>query len=94
VKVGSGINGYSLSQNYPNPFNPATTIDYSIPKDGNVILSVYNSIGQQVAVLVNKNINAGEYQAVFDGSKFGSGIYYYRLESGNKVIVKKMILLK
>ncbi len=85
---------FSLSQNYPNPFNPTTTINYSIQKDGNVSLKVYNTLGQQVAELINGNMKAGQHQVTFDASKFVSGIYYYRLEAGNNVSVKKMILLK
>ncbi len=85
---------FSLSQNYPNPFNPTTTIDYSIQKDGNVSLKVFNTLGQQVAELINGNMKAGQHQVTFDASRFASGIYYYRLESNNKVLIKKMILLK
>ncbi len=85
---------FSLSQNYPNPFNPTTTIDYSIPKDGNVSLTVYNILGQQVVSLVNGNMKSGQHQVTFDASRFASGVYYYRLESNNHVMVKKMMLMK
>jgi len=85
---------FSLSQNYPNPFNPTTTIDYSIQKDGNVSLRVYNTLGQQVASLVNGTMQAGNHKITFDASRLSSGIYYYRLESNNSVLIKKMILLK
>ncbi len=85
---------FTLSQNYPNPFNPTTTIDYSITKDGNVSLKVYNTLGQQIASLVNGNLKAGEYHLTFDASELASGIYYYRLDSDSKMLVKKMILLK
>jgi Secretion system C-terminal sorting domain len=85
---------FSLSQNYPNPFNPSTKIKYSIPKDGNVSLCVYNILGQQVVDLVNENMKAGRYEVTFDASKFASGVYYYRLQSDNRVMVKKMIVLK
>ena len=85
---------FSLRQNYPNPFNPSTTIEYSIPKDGFVNLTVYNVLGQQVAELANKNLKAGNYHITFSASKFASGVYYYRLKSGDKVTVKKMIILK
>jgi len=85
---------FSLQQNYPNPFNPTTTIEYSVPKDGFVNLTVYNILGQQVADLINKNMNAGKHQIVFNASKLASGVYYYRLESNSKVLIKKMLLLK
>jgi uncharacterized delta-60 repeat protein len=85
---------FTLGQNYPNPFNPTTQIEYSIPKDGIVNLTVYNTLGQQVASLVNGNMNAGKYQVTFDASRFTSGVYYYRLVSGSNVMVKKMMILK
>ncbi len=85
---------FSLSQNYPNPFNPATQIEYRIPVDGNVTLRVYNALGQQVAELVNGNSKEGRHQVTFDGNKLSSGVYYYRLESGSNLEIKKMLLLK
>lgn len=85
---------FELSQNYPNPFNPSTTINYSLAKDGIVSLAVYNLLGQQVASLVNGNQKAGAYHINFDASKLSSGVYYYRLESNNNVMVKKMLLMK
>ena len=85
---------FALEQNYPNPFNPSTTINYSIPVAGNYQLKVYNIIGEEVATLLNNNINAGNYSINFDASRLASGIYLYRL-IGNKVnIVRKMILMK
>ena len=89
-----GPGDFVLSQNYPNPFNPTTTIDYSIPKSGFVKLKVYNLLGQQVADLFNGNERAGKHHVVFDASKLASGVYYYKLESNNNVLVKKMLLLK
>jgi hypothetical protein len=85
---------FSLSQNYPNPFNPSTTINFSIAKTSNVRLTVYNVLGQKVATLVDGNMEVGEHSAVFDASKFASGIYFYRLDAGEFSSVKKMILLK
>ncbi len=85
---------FSLSQNYPNPFNPTTRIEYTIPKDGFVNLGIFNSLGQKIANLVNGNMKAGRYRATFNAGEFSSGVYYYRLESGSKIIVKKMIVLK
>jgi len=98
---------YELSQNYPNPFNPTTTITYSIPSviarspanDGkqsivNVALTVYNSLGQKIATLVNKEQAPGNYIVQFDASKLPSGIYFYTLRAGDFVSTKKMILMK
>jgi len=85
---------FSLSQNYPNPFNPVTTIRYSIPEDGNIKLKVYNSLGQQEAELINGFVKAGSSEVKFDGSGLASGVYFYKIESGNEVIIKKLMLLK
>jgi photosystem II stability/assembly factor-like uncharacterized protein len=85
---------YSLSQNYPNPFNPTTSIEYSIPESGNVKLKVYNSIGKEVATLSSGYKATGVYKVNFDAAGLSSGIYYYKLTSGNFSEVKKMILLK
>src|SRR4030095_838713 len=85
---------FSLSQNYPNPFNPGTVINYSLPKDGFVSLKVYNTLGSQVAELVNASQTAGSYSARFDASGLASGIYYYKLESNGFTGTKKMILVK
>jgi photosystem II stability/assembly factor-like uncharacterized protein len=85
---------FSLKQNYPNPFNPSTTIQYSIPESGNVKLTVYNSLGEEVALLVNEYREAGTYKINFDAEKLSNGVYYYRLISEKYMDVKKMILLK
>jgi hypothetical protein len=85
---------YALSQNYPNPFNPTTTINYSIPKAGIVKLTVYNAIGSRVATILNEYKPAGNYSVQFNASNLASGIYLYRLESGNFTSAKKFILLK
>jgi len=85
---------YILTQNYPNPFNPATKIDFSLPKDSDVELTVYNILGQQVEVLINGFRNAGTYELTWDASNLPSGVYIYRLETGSNVISKKMMLLK
>jgi Secretion system C-terminal sorting domain len=88
------IHSFELSQNYPNPFNPTTQIEYSVPQAGFVTLKVYNTLGQEVASLVNGMIKAGTHEVTFNGSNLTSGVYYYRIESGSKVSVKKMMLLK
>jgi|ERR1035437_989466 hypothetical protein len=85
---------YMLNQNFPNPFNPSTTINYSLPKAGNVKLTVYNSLGSKVATLVNEYKSLGNYSVQFYGSNLASGIYLYRLESGNYSATKKFIMLK
>jgi hypothetical protein len=85
---------YKLSQNYPNPFNPSTKIDYSIPVNGRVKVTVFNSLGQAVKVLVNQVQDAGSYALTFDGSNLSSGIYYYKIEAGSFADTKKMILVK
>jgi Secretion system C-terminal sorting domain/Beta-propeller repeat len=85
---------FALGQNYPNPFNPTTQVEYSIPKEGFVNLTVYNTLGQQVANLVNRNMKAGEYHITFDASNLASGVYFYRLKAGSFIQTKKMILLK
>jgi hypothetical protein len=85
---------YKLAQNYPNPFNPVTYINFSIPEQGLVTLKVYDLLGKEVATLVNEITSAGTYSVPFDASKLGSGAYYYKLQSGNFVDSKKMILIK
>ena len=86
---------YFLSQNYPNPFNPSTVIKYSLPVSSFVSLRVYNAIGKEVANLVNEMQPASEHIVNFDGSKYGSGVYYYTIKAGNNFReTKKMILVK
>jgi len=85
---------YYLSQNYPNPFNPSTTIFYSIPRAGNVVLKIYNILGQEAATLVNQFQPAGIYKATFDATSLTSGVYFYSIRAENFVQVKKMILVK
>ncbi|MDZ7400315.1 MAG: DUF4397 domain-containing protein [candidate division KSB1 bacterium] len=85
---------FELKQNYPNPFNPTTTITFSLPTSEFVKLSVYNTLGQQVATLVNERLNAGQYNLLFDGSNLKSGIYYYRIEAGNFTSTKRLVLIR
>ena len=94
AEVGSLPSSYSLSQNYPNPFNPATAISYSLPKNTFVKLIVYNSIGEEIRTLVNRNEEAGRYNVNFNAGELVSGIYFYRLETPEFNSVKKMIVLK
>ncbi len=85
---------YELSQNYPNPFNPGTKINYQIPTDGRVNISVFDNSGREVANLVNEFKTAGYYTADFNASSLSSGVYFYRITSGNFSAVKKMMLVK
>lgn len=85
---------YSLSQNYPNPFNPETKIQFSLPQNKHIRLAVFNTIGKEVALLVNGFLNSGTYEYSWDASGYASGVYFYKLESENFSHVKKMILLK
>ena len=91
---------FSLSQNYPNPFNPSTTITFSLPVDGQTRLAVYNLLGQEIRSLVNDDLKAGIYRAVWNsqddtGRRVPSGLYFYRLVVENRVIeTHKMVLLK
>ena len=83
-----------LNQNYPNPFNPATTISFFIPEAVKIKLSVFNVVGQPIAVLEEGTLNAGEYQYEWNATGYPSGMYIYQLEVGNKVMTRKMTLVK
>jgi hypothetical protein len=85
---------FELSQNYPNPFNPSTKISYSLPTSGQVKLQIYSVNGELIKSLINEHQEAGYYSVDFSGVNLSSGIYIYRLSSGNNNIVKKMTLLK
>jgi hypothetical protein len=94
VEVVSVILKYNLAQNYPNPFNPTTVITYSIPASSNVVINVYNVIGELIKTLVNQYQEAGIYKVNFDAGGLSNGIYFYKIQSGNFVEIKKMLLLK
>jgi len=84
-----------LRQNYPNPFNPSTNIQYDLPFDNFVSIKIYDILGKEVNTIVNEFKNAGSYIVLFNGSNFSSGIYYYKIKTGNvNQVKKKMILLK
>lgn len=85
---------FQLHQNYPNPFNPTTKIKFEIPKSGLTKLVVFDILGREISTLVNENLNPGIYETTFNAEYFSSGIYFYRLESENHNITKKLILLK
>jgi hypothetical protein len=90
----NGLYEYKLFDNYPNPFNPNTTISFSLRQSGLVKLEVFNSIGQQVQLLLNEIKNEGNYSVSFDASDLPSGVYFYRIFSGNFSNIKKMMLIK
>ena len=85
---------FALEQNFPNPFNPSTTIKFSIPVEADVKLNVYNTLGQEVAEVLNARLTEGYHEAEFDAGLLTSGIYFYRLEADKFVDVKKMIIIK
>jgi hypothetical protein len=85
---------YQLSQNFPNPFNPSTRIRFVIPKTTHVLLAIVDALGRTEAVLVNGEKAAGSYETEWNASNAPSGIYFYRLQAGEFLETKKMILLK
>ncbi|MBP9581972.1 MAG: T9SS type A sorting domain-containing protein, partial [Ignavibacterium sp.] len=85
---------YSLYQNYPNPFNPTTTIKFDLPKDGLTTLEIFDILGRRITTLINENRSAGSYEQVFNASSLASGVYVYKLQAGDYINSKKMILLK
>jgi hypothetical protein len=104
IKDGStGINDHSnntlpksinLFQNYPNPFNPSTTISFTLPEKSRVVLSIYNELGEKVAVLLNGENEAGYHSIEWNAGKFVSGVYFYELKTEKYQTVKKLILTK
>ena len=85
---------FSLSQNIPNPFNPVTTIEFSVPRSEFVTLRVFNILGEEVAILVDREVSSGSHKIAWDASGFASGLYFYRLEAGSTILTKKLLLLK
>ena len=85
---------YNLEQNYPNPFNPTTNIRFNLPEANQVMLKVYNTLGQEVATLVNGFMNAGTFEVSFDANNLPTGTYFYSISAGDFKAVKKMILVK
>jgi hypothetical protein len=85
---------FTLYQNYPNPFNPSTTIKFALPVDSRVKINVYNSVGQLVETLVDKELESGYHEVNFDASMLASGVYLYQLQAGDFISSKKMILIK
>ena len=85
---------FSLTQNFPNPFNPSTRISFSIPSTQYVVLKVFNSLGQEVSELVNREMSAGHYTVDFNASSLSSGVYFYKISTEDFSLTKKMLLLK
>jgi len=90
---------FSISQNYPNPFNMSTNIEYSLTKNSNVVIKIFNSAGQEIRTLINSIQTAGEKSVTWDGTDdtgnpMSSGIYFYSCEFEDKAIYHKMLLLK
>ena len=83
-----------LEQNYPNPFNPVTNIQFSLPEVAEVHLAVFNALGQKVRTLVNQKMNGGSHSVTFDARRLPSGMYIYRLETGEVSRSRQMLLIK
>ncbi|MEX2190468.1 MAG: T9SS type A sorting domain-containing protein, partial [Bacteroidota bacterium] len=95
VLVGLAPLEFTLAQNYPNPFNPTTTIEFTLPADGHVVLKIYDLTGREVATLVDEERIAGVHQqVVFDASRLASGMYFARLQMNGMQLLKKMVLVK
>ena len=85
---------FSLSQNYPNPFNPSTVISFQLLVVGQVLLKVFDILGKEITTLVNEQLQPGTYEVTFDGSNLSNGVYFYKLQTGNFLSIKKMLLIK
>ncbi|MEJ2196914.1 MAG: T9SS type A sorting domain-containing protein, partial [Ignavibacteriaceae bacterium] len=85
---------FALQQNYPNPFNPTTKITFGIPLKSNVVLKVFNSVGEEVTQLVNEEKSAGSYEVTFNAKNLPSGVYFYQLKTADFIKIKKMVFLK
>jgi hypothetical protein len=87
-------NDWKLYQNYPNPFNPETKINFDVLKGEGVSVKIYDALGREVETLLNENLSPGKYYVTFNGAKFSSGIYFYRIKSNSFTDIKKMLLIK
>jgi hypothetical protein len=85
---------FSLGQNHPNPFNAATIINYSLPEATNVTIEIYDILGRRIETLIQEKQPAGVHTITFDASSLSSGVYFYRLQAGNDIETKRMVLLK
>jgi hypothetical protein len=95
VNVGLEPGKFVLAQNYPNPFNPSTTIEFVVPQAGWMSLKVYNMLGQEIATLYDRNVEAGKvHTAEFNAGGLASGLYYYQLRGGGAILTRRMIVLR
>ena len=94
LEQSAAVAEYRLCQNYPSPFNPSTTIRYGLPSRAHVVLTVFNTLGQQISTLVQGEQDAGYHEVRFDGANLSSGVYFYRLQSGSYAEVKKLLLVR
>jgi len=85
---------FSLSQNFPNPFNPSTKIKYSVPQSSNVVIKVFDVLGNEIETLVNEEKTSGTYEVTWYAEQLPSGVYFYQLQAGEYIKTKKMLLLK
>jgi len=92
--IESEVNSFTLYQNYPNPFNPTTTIRFTVNSPGLTTLKIFNSLGEEVAILINEELTTGSYQIEWDASGLPSGVYFYQLRAGSFVETKNMVLMK
>jgi hypothetical protein len=88
------VSEYSLKQNYPNPFNPVTKIEFSFPKSGNVEVKIYDALGKEISTLVTEKLSPGVYSVNWDGTDYPSGVYFYKLITGDYAETRKMVLIK
>lgn len=85
---------FKLEQNYPNPFNPSTIIKFAVPERSNVLIKIYDIIGNEVLTLANEEMEAGWYKKSFNANGLASGVYLYRMQAGSYIMIKKMLLIK
>jgi len=85
---------YKLEQNYPNPFNPSTIIKFAVPERSMVQIKIYDILGSEIVTLVNEEMEMGWYEKVFNASGYASGMYIYRMQAGDYISTKKMLLVK
>lgn len=85
---------FKLEQNYPNPFNPSTIIKFAVPERSNVLIKIYDILGGEVATLVDEELDTGWYERSFNASSIASGVYIYRMNAGNFISTKKMLMVK
>jgi len=94
IKETTSVDDFKLDQNFPNPFNPATTIQYQIPKAGNVLIRIYNVLGQTIESFNRTHNSSGQYSIKWDANNYSSGLYFYSIDTDGYKDVKKMMLLK